>query len=168
MLRSKNFQLNELQRTARSNNMHDLNNFINLLHSISGLKNDPVNAVQEILKFIGQLRKKIKGIDEYSPTFNQVASKSPDLDELLMNLKEKSFGQRYLPKRHSNTKQFLTLGNIHQTKGLEFEVVFILGSHDGYFQRHKHFSKRTKYQKRFRSCLLRSQEAATICTCYSR
>ena len=26
MLRSKNFQLNELQRTARSNNMHDLNN----------------------------------------------------------------------------------------------------------------------------------------------
>ena len=61
-----------------------------------------------------------------------------------MNLKEKSFGQRYLPKRHSNAKQFLTLGNIHQTKGLEFEVVFILGSHDGYFKRHETFQQKDK------------------------
>ena len=144
MLRAKNYQLKELQRVARGNYMHDLNNFINLLHFISGLKNDPVNAIQEILKFIGQLRKKIKGVDEYLPTFNQVAFKSLDLDELLMNLKERSFGQRYVPKRHSNKDQFLTLGNIHQTKGLEFEVVFILGSHDGYFKRHGTFQHRDK------------------------
>ena len=64
-----------------------------------------------------------------------------------MNLKERSFGQRYLPKRHSNTEQFLTLGNIHQTKGLEFEVVFILGSHDGYFQRHETFQQKDKIQE---------------------
>jgi DNA helicase II / ATP-dependent DNA helicase PcrA len=144
MLRSKHFQLNELQRTARSNNMQDLKKFTGLLSSVSHLKNNPVSAVQEILKFIGHLKKKVKGIVEYSPTFIQVASKSPDLDELLINLKEKSFGQRYLPKRHSNTEQFLTLGNIHQTKGLEFEVVFILGSHDGYFQRYETFQQKDK------------------------
>jgi hypothetical protein len=92
------------------------------------VKHKPVKTIKMTLKFLFGLKKNIGGADVYSETLVAIARKSQDLEDLILNLDDRSFGEYHTFKRHERSEEFLTLTNVHQIKGRGFEVVFFLGS----------------------------------------
>ena len=119
--------------------MKDLLNLYKLFLKINLLKGKPLKTTKMILCFLKGLKKRIPGLEIQSRQLILTAEYSTDIADLMETIKEKSFGQYYIPKRHQTTDNFLTLGNVHQIKGQEFKAVFILGSYDSFFESHNSF-----------------------------
>ena len=82
------------------------------------------------LEFLKSLKKKIRDIDSYSKTITEMASGSSNIDDLFFNCHDKSFGEHHNFKGRYQSKNEITLANIHQIKGREFKIMFVLGSPD--------------------------------------
>lgn len=100
------------------------------------VKHKPVKTIRMTLKFLFGLKKNIGVADVYAETLVIIARKSRDLEDLIMNLNERSFGEYHTYKRHEGSGEFLTLANVHQIKGRGFEVVFFLGSYGTIFNKY--------------------------------
>ena len=96
------------------------------------------------LEFLKSLKKKIKDLDSYSKTITEMASGSSNIDDLFFNCHDKSFGEHHNFKGRYQSKNEITLANIHQIKGREFKVMFVLGSLDRLFENYKTFKSKLK------------------------
>jgi hypothetical protein len=84
------------------------------------VQHKPVKTIKMTLKVLFGLKKNIGGANVYSETMIAIARKSQDLDDLIMNLDERSFGEYHTFKRFESSNEFLTLANVHQIKGRGF------------------------------------------------
>jgi len=92
--------------------------------------------IKMTLKFLFGLKKNIGGADVFAETLIAIARKSQDLEDLILNLDDRSFGEYHTFKRYESSNEFLTLANVHQIKGRGFEVVFYLGSNGTIFNKY--------------------------------
>lgn len=139
MLANHKYSYQGLRSLSEVMPMQNLQNLYKLFLKLNLLKGKPLKSAKIILNFLKGLKKRIPGLETQSRQLILTAEKSTDTAELVENLNEKSFGQYYIPKRHQTTDNFLTLGNVHQIKGQEFKVVFIIGSYDTFFETHNSF-----------------------------
>ena len=121
---------------------NDIRRLHKLFLKIGLLKKNPTKAIEIILKFCSSLRKKIEGTETFSETLILIAQKSLDIEDLIMNVDEGSFGEYHLNRNYEKPDDVLTLANIHQIKGKEFKVVFVLGSYDTVFKQHGTFESK--------------------------
>ena len=139
MLAKDKFRYHDLATITKSVTIPDFTSLYKLFRVINLLKGKPLKATKIILKFLNGLKKNVPGLEIQSGQLISIAEKSTDIENLIENLKENKFGQYHIPKRHKGTDNFLTLGNVHQIKGQEYKLVFILGSYDIFFEAHNCF-----------------------------
>lgn len=139
MLTKNKFRYQGLKTLAEVVSQRDLLSLYNLFLKVNLIKGKPIKATKIIMKFLNGLKKNVPMLEIQSKQLISMAEKSTDIEDLIKNLKENPFGQYHIPKRHKGTDNHLTLGNVHQIKGQEFNVVFILGSYDTFFEKHNSF-----------------------------
>jgi DNA helicase-2/ATP-dependent DNA helicase PcrA len=139
ILANHKYRYQGLRTPSKEMPMQDLGKLYKLFLKANLLKGKPLKSTKIILRFLKGLKRRIPGLETQSKKLIIMAERSTDSADFIENLKQQSFGQYYIPKRHQTTDNFLTLGNVHQIKGQEFKVVFILGSYDTFFENHNSF-----------------------------
>jgi DNA helicase II / ATP-dependent DNA helicase PcrA len=137
-LKKSKFEARALKAVSRNYRVKALKSLVGLFSSLRKRKTKPPEAVDAVISFLSA-QKKIKEIESYSPALRTIAQISSDTDEFLMNLADEHLEQRHSFGDTNPQGGFLTVGNIHQLKGKQFHVVFILGSYDTLFKHHKTF-----------------------------
>jgi superfamily I DNA/RNA helicase len=135
-LKENKYRYQALEDMIQNRYRTDLKKLLSLMQRLNSAQHQPVKTIKMTLKFLFGLKENIGGADVYSETLVAIARKSQDLEDLTMNLDDRSFGEYHTFKRHEGSGEFLTLANVHQIKGRGFEVVFYLGSYGTIFNKY--------------------------------
>ena len=144
MLKDNGYRYNALDQYTDKHRKGDLELLLKLFVKIRKCSDSPVQIALMTLEFLKSLKKKIKDLDSYSKTITEMASGSSNIDDLFFNCHDKSFGEHHNFKGRYQSKNEITLANIHQIKGREFKVMFVLGSLDRLFENYKTFKSKLK------------------------
>lgn len=144
ILKDNGYRYNGLNQYTENHRKNDLELLLKLFAEIQRRSDSPMKVARVILDFMKSLKKKIKDLDPYSKTITEMASGSSNIDDLFFNCQDKSFGEHHNLRGRDQTKKGITLANIHQIKGREFKVMFVLGSPDRLFENHKTFKSKLK------------------------
>jgi ATP-dependent DNA helicase UvrD/PcrA len=128
-----------LKAAAGKRYKEDLAKLKKIIQNTYILKNNPLKAFEDILKFYGGLkkRKKINYDDPCFMTMEKMVRVSKNIQDFILNYNDPSYGVYHPFASASN--EYLTLSNIHKIKGKGFKVVFILGANDRIFESFKTF-----------------------------
>jgi len=135
-LKENNYRYQTLNALVQGRYGIDAKRLLRLMQRLNPEQHKPGKTIRMTLKFLFGLKKNIGGADVYSETLIAIARKSQGLEELILNLDDRSFGEYHTFKRHEKSDEFLTLANVHQIKGRGFKVVFYLGSYGTIFNKY--------------------------------
>lgn len=93
-------------------------------------KIDPNSFFMELLKYMGY-NKFIKESNKQKPQYERIMALKEMISDLKFNELEDSFNQMILENININHNNTVSLLTIHKAKGLEFEVVFVIGFNEG-------------------------------------
>ena len=93
-------------------------------------KIEPNSFFMELLKYMGY-NKFIKESNKQKPQYERIMALKEMISDLKFNELEDSFNQMILENININPNNTVSLLTIHKAKGLEFEVVFVIGFNEG-------------------------------------
>ncbi len=144
ILKGNEYRFKALNEYTNKHRKGDLELLLKLCVQVRKCSDSPMKVACVILDFMKSLKKKIKDLDSYSKTITEMVSGSSNIDDLFFNSHDKSFGEHHNFKGRYQSKNEIALANIHQIKGREFKVMFVLGSLDRLFENYKTFKSRLK------------------------
>lgn len=103
-------------------------NLLILKDLITKLK--PSDFFMELLKYLGY-NKYLKESQNQKPEYKRIMALKEMIEDLSLKDIEQSFNEMILDSENKKTQDSVSLLTIHKAKGLEFEVVFVIGFNEG-------------------------------------
>ena len=137
-LRQRDYLYSRLQDDESANFTADLNALFALIREVASLQRKPREALDVVLQHYAALKKRGSGrkLQKIVVTSLQYLAKTArDIHEMMDDYHERPFDVWLERTGTDKPAPLLVLSNIHQAKGDEFEVVFVLGSDDRPFKK---------------------------------